>query len=388
MSETKATAPIRTLVQKTQTIRVVHLPFYSENPYQQKLMEALRSQDVVSIDGGGGGNYLRTALFRWKADILHFHWLHPYLLRQNWFGSVLRATRFLCEVNIIRRAGTRIVWTIHNLANHDQRYVEIERFYSRRFARLSDGIIVHSSSAVAAAKGTFNLGDKKLISVIPQGSYVGCYPNDVPKGECRKQLGLKHDQFVFVILGRIEPYKGVLELIHEFKTMPEDAQLVIAGRVSSSEGAQQIRTAIGGVTNIHFHEGFVPDERVQIFLNAADVYVYPAREVLNPSSVWLAMSFGLPCILPQLPSVSDALGDEGGILYYSKETSALSAALSLALQRRIELSRWGFANLRRARAFTWELAANRTNAIYRICLNSIGNERQSNKPCGNLRCSE
>ena len=51
----------------------------------------------------GGGNFFRTARFKWKADILHFHWVHPYILRPSRLGTVVRGTRFIAEVAALKR---------------------------------------------------------------------------------------------------------------------------------------------------------------------------------------------------------------------------------------------------------------------------------------------
>ncbi len=352
------------------TLRVVHLPVYAENAYQPLLMESLRrSQSVDPIDGGGGGNFLRTALFHWKPDILHFHWLHPYVLRESFLSSVARATRFLCEVALLRRAGCRVVWTVHNLSNHNRRFPKLERFFSVQFARLVDGVILHSHSALAAANQAFKLRPHMRTFVIPQGSYFGHYPNQMLKAECRRRFHLEDTDFVFVFLGRIEPYKGLLDLIGVFKKLESPAQLLIAGRVAQPESLQLLRDAIGDAHHIHLLEGFVPDDDWQTYFNAADAYVYPVRDILNSGSIPPAMSFSLPCIAPRLASIVEILGDDGGILYDSADPSGLLAALRLALVRRPELSEAGAANMKRAKEWTWDRVAEETRRVYDRCLN-------------------
>lgn len=368
--EPKASAPERGAIprQGQTDLRVVHLPVYPENAYQPLLMESLRTLGVVAIDGGGGGNFFRTALFKWKADILHFHWLHPYLLRPSWFGSVLRATRFLAEVALLRLAGARIVWTVHNLANHDRRFPGLERFYTRLFTQLADDVVVHSQHALTAAEAVFKFGNRTIKTVISQGSYVGHYPNEMTREECRAKLGLGNE-LVFLFVGRIESYKGVLELIRSFKQLPGNVRLLIAGRVSDADSLRLLNESIGGAPNIRLCDGFVPDDALQLYFNAADVFVFPVRDTLHSSSVLLAMSFGLPCIAPRLGWLPEMMGDDGGILYDPAQSDALLGALQLAIQRRNELSRSGKANLQRARDWTWDKAAEQTQKVYEQCLN-------------------
>ncbi|MEZ4597387.1 MAG: glycosyltransferase [Chloroflexota bacterium] len=46
--------------------------------------------------------------------------------------------------------------------------------------------------------------------------------------------------------------------------------------------------------------GNVPDDRMQVFLRAADVMVLPYRDVLTSGSAILAMTFGLPVVAPRI----------------------------------------------------------------------------------------
>lgn len=349
-------------------MKVVHLPVYPENAYQPLLMEALRAQDIETMDGGGGGNFFRTALFKWKADILHFHWLHPYLLRPSRFASNLRSIRFLAEVFLLRMAGTRIVWTVHNLVNHDRRFPGLERFYTRLFVRLADGVIVHSRHALAAAVEAFHPARQTVTAVIPQGSYAGHYPNQLSREECRGRLGLGAGETVFLFLGRVEPYKGVLDLVRSFRQLEGNVRLLIAGRVADPESRKVLEDAIGDAANIRLCEGFVPDDKLQVYFNAADAYVYPVRNILNSGSIPLAMSFGLPCIAPRLDGVLEALGEQGGILYNPNQADGLLGALKQAFANPGRLADQGRANLQSARDWTWREAAAQTAAVYRRCL--------------------
>ena len=49
-------------------MKVVHLPIYCTDAYQPLLMKSLASHGVIAINGGGGGNFFRTGLFRLPAQ--------------------------------------------------------------------------------------------------------------------------------------------------------------------------------------------------------------------------------------------------------------------------------------------------------------------------------
>src|SRR5258707_224464 len=157
-------------------MRVVHLPVYAENPYHRLLTNAQRQLGIQTINGGGGGNFFRTALTRWKPDILHFHWIHPYIIRPSSRATLLRSVVLILEISLLRISGQHIVWTVHNLKNHDNRHLGIERWFTKQFAKLASAIIIHSEKARRDVAIAFSISDPKALHVVPHGNYVGYYP--------------------------------------------------------------------------------------------------------------------------------------------------------------------------------------------------------------------
>jgi beta-1,4-mannosyltransferase len=343
---------------------VVHLPVYDDNAYQRLLMDAQRQLGMVTINGGGGGNFFRTALTRWKADVLHFHWLHPYLIRPSAAGTLLRSLRLMVELLLLKLSGQRIIWTVHNLKNHDNRHAGMERWFTKLFVRMTSAVIAHSPHAGSEAAAAFGVRNTQRIHIVPHGNYVGCYPDHVSGRAARQQLGLSPDSFVFLFLGRIQPYKGVLELIRQFKTLPSPAQLIIAGKTGDSVSSELIRNEIGDATNILFRPGFVPDSEIQIYMNACDAVVFPYRDVLTSGAVVLAMSFGRACVAPGIGGLTDTLDDRGAIFYDPSAPSGLKRALRVALDRRDESVRMGEHNRQLAEQWTWNRVAEMTRGIY------------------------
>jgi len=345
-------------------VRVVHLPVYQDNAYQRLLMDALRRLGVETINGGGGGNFFRTAMLRWKADILHFHWLHPYLIRPSALGTVLRSARLLIELSILKLCGQRIIWTVHNLKNHDNRHLALEHWFTRRFARLPSAIIAHSQVAAGQIASTFAINGPARIHVVPHGNYVGCYPNQISRTDARAKLGLAQEAVVFLFFGRIQPYKGLPELICEFKSLPLDLQLVVAGP-ADAEMEQKVRNEIGTAQNIVFHAGFVPDEQIQLYMNACDAVVLPYRDIFTSSAAMLAMSFGRACVAPRLSGMLELLDEKGAFLYKPGQPSALADAMRFAADDPARLDKMGVSNLAKISAQDWPKTAIRTLEVYR-----------------------
>jgi len=315
------------------------------------------------IDGGGGGNFIGVALWEWKPDVVHFHWLHPYLLRESWLGSVVRSARFLLEVLTLKLRGSRIAWTIHNLSNHDGQYAVLERIFTAFFARLVDVPITHTREAARLAAREFGLSERSLV-VTRHPGYTSYYPNTVNRTEARRRFGYGESEMVFLFLGRIQPYKGIFDLIAAFASLPEYCRLLIAGAPANDETAKRLSEACIRDPRIQFYSGYVGFEEVQCFFQASNYVVFPLRKILSSGSVMLAMSFGKPLVVPDLPVIREVV-DERDVWWFNPgDGDSLRKALENAA------STWspemGQANLEIAKNLTWEKMANKLIENYRF----------------------
>jgi len=332
-------------------MRIVHLPFYDNNPYQNLLMGAQRKLGHEVWEGGGGGNFIGVALREWKADLVHFHWLHPYLVRDTASGSILRATRFLVEVCLLKARGARIVWTIHNLVNHDGRCAKIERWFSSLFAGLCDAYYVHSHAAASAAKEQFGISEEK-IRVIPHGHYLNVYPNELQQKEARERLSLPEKGRFFLFLGRVEPYKGVPELIQAFAGMSQNEHLLLAGEITNPDLLAQLSSECEECSNIHLYPERVADDELQVFFNAADVVVFPFRKVLTSGSIVLAMSFGKALVIPDLESLKEIVPEEGTHVFDTEKIETIGDSMKRWMEDDPVVG--GEFNLGMARQWDWQ----------------------------------
>ena len=325
---------------------VVHLPVYSENPYQPMLMDAQRALGWEVIDGGGGGNFLRSVLRRWKPDILHLHWLHPYLLRESRPASWRRGLRLLAEMQLIRMAGIKIVWTVHNLKNHDETHGDIELWLTRRFVRLCDLILTHGQFAVDAARERFCIPGAIPVRAIRHPSYIPQGPPSISRIQAREKLGVSDECFVLGFLGRVEPYKQVVELIHAFEASACRNSLLLIGGRASDQYVAEVEAAIGRSQRIRFENGYVPQERMATFLRASDIVTCPSKGILTSGSVLLAMSYGRSVIAPAEGCIPEEVGDTGYL--YDGSQQGLQQAIELAMQQKGQLQQRGEAARERA----------------------------------------
>ncbi|MFK7777460.1 MAG: glycosyltransferase family 4 protein [Gimesia sp.] len=348
-------------------MKVVHLPCYQDNPYQGLLFDALKSRGIEAIDGGGGGNFLRSILLRWKPDVVHFHWIHPYVLRRTALLSWCRTIQFIIELLLIRLSGRRILWTLHNLSNHEGRHPHIEQFAGRWLGRLCNKVICHSQFAADQAVKTLGISRSK-IHVTPHPAYTQSYTEIIKSEVARKQIGLSLQSTVLLFIGRVSAYKGVSELITAFLSLAdqnEDLELVIAGRPQSEEYGNELIQLSQNHPRIHFHLHYIADEQVSVFFSAADVVVFPFRQILTSGSVLLAMSFGRACIAPRIGAIPETLPPEQTNLTYDPQVkTGLSETINHAIQQKENLAAIGAENLRCTETWTWDQLAADCESLY------------------------
>jgi beta-1,4-mannosyltransferase len=302
-----------------------------------------------------------------RSKVLHFHWLHPFVQGRPTYELLVLLPCFALQLLILRAMGRRIVWTVHNLRNHEGHRRAWEWVLGVVLGHCAHAVIAHSSSGAKQAGEWFWIPQRKL-SVIPHGNYIGHYPDEVGRISARNELGLDPESLVVLFLGNIRPYKGVAELVRAFASIDgrgPELTLVIAGRVHTSSDEAEVQRLIGGRARVRFHQGFVPSDRVQVFMAAADIVAFPYREILTSGAVVLAMSFGKACIAPRSGCIQDVLDERGAFLYDSADEGGLRAAMESAASAGAErVAEMGAHNRKKAEQWSWERIAAATLDTY------------------------
>ncbi|MBD2448766.1 glycosyltransferase [Nostoc sp. FACHB-152] len=358
-------------------MKAVFLPkFVYENPYISQLINNLKELDIKLVLPSSSSSttfFLPLVIFHEKANFVHFHWLHPFFLDKNKFVNIAKLIIIIIQLVILKIINIKIIWTIHNLKNHENKNLIFERICSIVVAELSDAIITHCRVAKEEAIKEFFIRNKNKVFVIPHGNYIDSYENKIEKSLARKRLGLKDSNLVFLFFGAIRPYKGVFELIDTFNQIHgEKIELVIAGRVhnDSKEMTELLKEKIANDQRIKFFPGFIPTDEVEIYMNACDAAIFPYRDILTSGAVLLAMSFGRACIAPCKGCIGEVLDNVGAFLYEVDDDNGLMKAIQSAVERQHELPLMGRHNLQLAQKYNWKYIAEMTADVYRYCLKS------------------
>ena len=141
---------------------------------------------------------------------------------------------------------------------------------------------------------------------------------------------------------------------------------LIAGRNRAPALVQRLEALSAVDPRMHVNAGFIADDAMPCYLQAADVAVFCFREVLTSGSVILAMTYGLPVITPARGCLPELVTPAAGLLYDPDDPDALGWALRHI--KKLDTKQMGVEAQKIAKALCWEDIAQQTAAIYRECI--------------------
>jgi glycosyltransferase involved in cell wall biosynthesis len=146
----------------------------------------------------------------------------------------------------------------------------------------------------------------------------------------RARLGLPSDRLVALTLAALETGKGqdvALRALARLRAEGLGVTYLIAG---AGKHAEQLRDAaeVSGVPSVF--TGYLEGDDVVGALNAADVYLHPAREEIFPNAVAEAMACGRPVITSDVGGLPELVGPDraAGLLVPSGNWAALADAIA------------------------------------------------------------
>ncbi len=356
----------------------------AENPYMQLLVGAFRDRDVDIRTPINPFFFplTRAVYVNPDADVLQLDWLYEFYTTSD-IGidvidaviSILRAAMFCVDLFLVSRFGPAVVKHVHNKHHHEQSLPRTERIVNELTFALADRLVVkcdRAAEVLATTYVTFNADDAVVVS---DGSFISAYENEVSTAAARSELGIDEDTFVYLFFGLIRPYKGVTDLLRAFSAADlPNSELWIVGNPTEDSLELELRRLTDEVSGVQTVFEFIPEERIQYYMNAADVLVLPYRSILNSGSAHLGLSFGLPIVAPAIGCLPETVTADGGTLYDPDDPDGLKDALG-AVRADPSLPAIGRSNLERARENTWDSTADRLVSLY----SSVSSTGDSNR---------
>jgi glycosyltransferase involved in cell wall biosynthesis len=299
-------------------------PDYSgENPFQHMVRRAFPAGWEVRP---GGLDAALAALEHARGPVVfHLHWEDAiYRDAAGLAEADALVEGFLGGLDRFLARGGRLLWTVHNDGPHEPRFGALDGRLRRALAARAHA--VHMHSAVAAEEMALPLGlSPSEVVVTPLGGFGGHYPDDANRESARRYFGIGAEAPVFVTLGAARAYKSLDLLLGAFASVRDrlpEARLIVAGRTGLPAGSGRFVEPAPGVVLM---PNFIDDATVQYVLRAADYAVFSFRRVMVSSSVLLAETFGLPVIVPDLPTLREMVEPgRNGFVYPAGDAEALA----------------------------------------------------------------
>jgi len=253
------------------------------------------------------------------------------------------------------------------------RYLELESI------KRASGILTISECTKRDLKEILGIADERIF-VTPLAvskSFLATAPaNEEQKIRLREEFSLPTMGPNLLYVGGIDPRKNVPFLIQAFAELRRQLggrypalRLLLAGRYESDRHFPRLREEIAKL-DLEAHVsllGFIPDEQLPRYYQAADLVVFPSLYEGFGLPVLEAMASGVPVLAGSNSSIPEVVGTE----YPLAEDANLCSWVTLMgelIQQPALRTRCQELGLQRANLFTWRMTAERTVAAYRYFL--------------------
>jgi glycosyltransferase involved in cell wall biosynthesis len=290
------------------------------------------------------------------------------------FHAVNAVIPELVVITLARLFGRKTVLTVHDVSSLAGT-VAGKRRLSGFVYRLADGIIVHNE---VSRRELESLGvPSGKINVIPHGHCLDSTRKMPSSVQARRTLGIETAAKVVLFFGQIKDAKGLDFLIEALpkvvREVPE-VVLLIAGRPWRTQFAKYdaLIDKLGVRARCCLHIRFIPDDEVSNYYAAADVVALPYRRIYQSGVLIMAMSYGRPVVVSDLPGMTEMITDGvNGYVFPNGSKEALADALIRALQSDNERGEIGARAMEYVRQYhSWNQIGVVTAQLYRSLLSS------------------
>ena len=237
-----------------------------------------------------------------------------------WTSSVAHMQIFLKLVNSLG-VKAKMILEMHEVVDPLEESILPIRLYSRvvgrRLVRGLDAYTTKSHFNKTQVAQMYGISDD-MISVVPHGLYED-YELAPDQAQSRRELGIA-EEFVILYFGLIRHYKGVPCLIEAFNALPnsvvDHSRLLIVGEVwEEGEMLRRLIDASPYRSQISLVARYVSDAMLPKYFSAADVVALPYLRASGSGVAHMAVTYGKPIILSDVPALKETLRDYQGAMF-------------------------------------------------------------------------
>lgn len=242
-----------------------------------------------------GFSYWHAVVRRYA--ILHVSFPNEVFRNRSPIITQARYALALSAIRIAKSLGRRIVWTVHNLADHEGHHPRLEADFMDRFTAMVDLSVHLSEAGRDAAIARYPRLASKPAVVIPHPRYDRTDGPDLSREAALTTLGLPADCRLVLAFGVIRRYKNLLKLVRAFNDLPGDARLLVAGYPLDEQLADALRRTAKS-DRIVFMLRAVDAGEIATLFRAATLVVAPYVDILNSGAAFMSLTHARPVLVP------------------------------------------------------------------------------------------
>jgi len=304
--------------------------------YLPRKMEELGAEvNVFARPKGFLGNPLTLRLF-YKSD-----------------GDIVHATTSTLSMYSFPKP-KRFIITVHDMRTRQKSLKSrIKRFIVRDlgFVKRADRLIAVSNFTKDEIRKYIEF-EEHFIFVIPMGVDLSMY-KPLEKEKCKMELNLNPEEKYILVVASNEKHKRMditRKVFSEIRKSYDDIKLIKIGYGTKLEGESIINL------------GFIPEEKMPILYNAADVLLHTSEYEGFGMPLLEAMACGTPVVASNKASIPEVVGDCGELVDLDAEDCVEQFA-----EKVLDCIDKGDRNekgIERAKKFSWERVARKTMNVY------------------------
>ncbi len=249
--------------------------------------QSLRVEAEYKLDSLNPLSWLAAGqrISRMKPGIAIFQWWTTFL-----------APCYLTIMRTLRHHRVQILLIVHNVLPHEARF--FDPWLTRAVFSSVDGLILLSERERV-----------RLMNFMPSLQNAHVYPHPpyeifagerIPREQAKKRLGVPPDRPLVLFFGFVRPYKGVPTLIEGLELLLKRGlalHLAIAGEIwGDRSDIERLIEEKGLRGDVLVDNRYIPNEEVNLYFSAADVFVAPYLRGTQSGAANIALGYDLPIV--------------------------------------------------------------------------------------------